>query len=296
MRAELAGLSEQVHFGDAQYYNVMITSHAMLMIFWFIMPSLFSGFGNLTLPGLLGVPEMVFPRINNLSLLLQPIAYNFIVQAAICDEGSGTAWTIYPPLCAYTSHSGISVDYFIISLHLSGLSSCMSAINIITTCLVARRCLGVMVHKSLYCWALLITAGAILLVIPVLAAGITMLLSDRNLNTNYFDVAAGGDTLLYQHLFWVFGHPEVYIIIIPVFGQITGALQREGSCEMFNRLGMIYAMVSIGSVGFFVWAHHMFVAGLDIDARTYFSGVTACIALPTALKLYSYVTTLLRSY
>lgn len=153
-----------------------------------------------------------------------------------------------------------------------------------------------MVHKSLYCWALLITAGAILLVIPVLAAGITMLLSDRNLNTNYFDVAAGGDTLLYQHLFWVFGHPEVYIIIIPVFGQITGALQREGSCEMFNRLGMIYAMVSIGSVGFFVWAHHMFVAGLDIDARTYFSGVTACIALPTALKLYSYVTTLLRSY
>jgi len=189
----------------------------------------------------------------------------------------------------------VSVDVFIISLHMSGISSCTGAINIICTVMGARRANGVVLAHSLMAWGFLWTAALVVVAIPVLAAAITMILTDRVLNTVYFDVAAGGDVLLYQHLFWCFGHPEVYIIALPVFGMVAHCLQVEGSGELFNRLGMQYAMLSIGGVGFFVWAHHMFAAGVDVDARVYFSSITMLIALPTAVKVYTWLSSLLRS-
>nr|QHQ98622.1 cytochrome c oxidase subunit 1 [Namystynia karyoxenos] len=294
MRSELSGIGEQILFGDHQFYNVMITSHAMVMIFFYIMPTVISGFGNIMLPVFLGVPEMVFPKVNNVGLWLLPLAFLFLVGSGVYDEGVGTAWTIYPTLALSASHGGLSVEVFIISLHTVGISSLSGAINIICTIFFARRAHLSMVALSLYSCSLLCTAVLLLSVVPVLAGAITMLLSDRSLNTVFFDVASGGDLVLYQHLFWVFGHPEVYVIILPVFGMVSHLLQCYSSFSLFNVIGMMYAMVSISIVGFFVWAHHMFTVGLDLDARVYFSSVTLLIALPTSIKVFSWLVVLLR--
>nr|QHQ98700.1 cytochrome c oxidase subunit 1 [Sulcionema specki] len=294
MRVELAGLGEQLLFGDQQLYNVLITSHAMLMIFFFIMPAMMSGFGNLMLPVLLGTPEMVFPKVNNLGLWLMPLAYMLIISSSWIDEGAGTAWTIYPTLALSSSHGGASVDLFIVSIHAIGLSSLSGAINIICTAMHTKRSHLTMLHVSLYVWSLVITGVLLILVVPVLAGAITMLVTDRHCNTSFYDVTAGGDPVLYQHLFWVFGHPEVYIIILPVFGMVSHIIHTRGSFNPFNTLGMVYAMISIAVVGFFVWAHHMFTTGMDVDSRVYFSSATLLIALPTSIKVFSWLVMLQR--
>jgi cytochrome c oxidase subunit 1 len=294
IRSESSGLSEQCLVGDNQFYNVLLSSHAALMIFMFIMPSLVSGMANLYLPQICGVPELIFPRLNNLGLLLLPVAYVVLVAAFLCDEGAGTGWTIYPPLAGLSTHAGLSADLFILGLNLVALSSLFGGWNVLCTALVAKRFFSSTLQSSVLGSVILVVSVLLALVLPVLAAGFFMVLSDRNANSTFFDVSSGGDVLLYQHLFWIFGHPEVYVIILPAFGAVIYVLSSD-SGEIFNRLGAIYAIVSIALVGFFVWVHHMFVAGLDIDARTYFQAVTMLIALPTALKLFTWLVSIIRS-
>jgi len=266
----------------------------MLMIFFFIMPGVMSGLGNLLVPIQLCVPEMMFPKVNNLGIWLLVDAYLLIVGSSWIDEGAGTAWTVYPPLSLSPSHGGLSVDVFLISLHAAGGSSLTGAINITSTVLYARRVHSTLLQVSLYPWAVAITAALLVGVIPVLAGAITMVLTDRSCNTSFYDVVAGGDPVMYQHLFWVFGHPEVYIIILPVFGIVSHCVHRVAVFSLFNMVGMIYAMVSIGVVGYFVWAHHMFTVGLDVDTRSYFSSATLLIALPTSIKVFSWLVAMRR--
>lgn len=287
LRGELCGLGEQLLFGDHQLYNTLTTSHAMLMIFFFIMPGVMSGLGNLLVPIQLCVPELLFPKVNNLGMWLLVDAYLLIVGSSWIDEGAGTAWTVYPPLSLSSSHGGLSVDVFLISLHAAGGSSLTGAINLMATIAYARRVHSSLLQTSLYPWAVMITAALLVGVIPVLAGAITMVLADRSCNTSFYDVVAGGDPVMYQHLFWVFGHPEVYIIILPVFGIVSHSVHRVAVFSLFNMVGMIYAMVAIGVVGYFVWAHHMFTVGLDVDTRSYFSSATLLIALPTSIKVFS---------
>lgn len=239
-------------FGDGQYYNQLITAHAMVMIFFFVMPTVLSGCGNLLCPLLSGVPEMVFPRVNNIGLWLVPVAFMVLIGSGVFAEGCGTGWTMYPPLAMTSSHGGLGVDIFILALHTVGLSSITGGINILCTVCYARRAQLVMLSVPLYCWSIFYTAILLILVVPVLAAAITLQLSDRLLGTVYYDVAAGGDCVMYQHLFWVFGHPEVYIIILPVFGLVSTVTASSSRFSQFNVLGMIYAMASISVVGFFV--------------------------------------------
>jgi len=295
LRGELCGLGEQLLFGDHQLYNTLTTSHAMLMIFFFIMPGVMAGLGNLLVPIQLCVPEMMFPKVNNLGIWLLVDAYLLIVGSSWIDEGAGTAWTVYPPLSLTSSHAGLSVDVFLISLHAAGGSSLTGAVNMICTVSYARRVHSTLLQVSLYPWAVAITAALLIGVIPVLAGAITMVLADRSCNTSFFDVVAGGDPVMYQHLFWVFGHPEVYIIILPVFGIVSHSVHRVAVFSLFNMLGMIYAMMSIGVVGYFVWAHHMFTVGLDVDTRSYFSSATLLIALPTSIKVFSWLVAMRRS-